>query len=388
MEERIGRDTWAEIDLDAIEHNISQFRKIIPTKTKILCAVKANAYGHGAVPVAKAALEAGADYLAVAFLDEAIELRNSGIEAPILVLGYVPPHALPRAIAERVILTIPDESYFDQIEMVANQLRQRVNCHVKVDTGMSRLGLMPADVPSLIKRVNHSKFVEIEGVFTHFATADERDKGYYEKQYRIFEHLVTQLQSSGFDIPIIHASNSAATIEYPNRSFDMIRLGIGLYGFYPSEEVRKTSVDLKPAMSLHSRVSMVKKVPKGTGISYGKTYITSGDEWIATIPIGYADGILRSLSNRAQVLLHGTRVPIVGRICMDQFMVNVDAVQPVQVGDEVVIYGKQGKEEITVEELARWMNTIQYEVTCMLDRRVPRIYKRKEQVVEIVNHLT
>lgn len=380
-----GRDTWAEIDLDAVEHNILEFQKVIPKKTKILCAVKANAYGHGSILVAKTALEAGADYLGVAFLDEALELRNAGIDAPILVLGHVPPYAMETAIQKQITLTIFEELILDQIEKVANKLRQPVKCHVKVDTGMSRLGLQPDQVCPLLQRVKESDFVEVEGIFTHFATADQKDKAYYERQYRIFDQMVNEVRRQGFDIPLIHASNSAAAIEYPERSYDMIRIGIAMYGYYPSDEVDQAKVNLKPAMSLHSKVSMVKQLPVDVGISYGKTYVTKEKEWIATIPIGYADGILRALSNKGEVLINQKRVPIVGRVCMDQLMVRVD--ESVNVGDEVIFFGTQGEATLPIEEVAALLHTISYEVACCVGRRVPRVYKRNNQVIQVVNYL-
>ncbi|WP_044641159.1 alanine racemase [Risungbinella massiliensis] len=382
----LGRDTWAEIDLDAITHNVHQFQKWIPKKTKILCAVKANAYGHGSVPVAKAVVEAGADYLGVAFLDEALELRAAGITASILVMGVTPPHAMERAIKEKITLSIPDESYYLELEKIASRLRQKVKYHLKVDTGMSRLGLKPQEVVPFLQKVAGSAFVELEGLFTHYATSDDRDKSYYERQFRLFDEMVQQIKSSGFDIPLIHASNSAGAIEFPERSYDMIRMGISLYGFYPSQEVHQT-LSLRPAMSLHSKVGMIKQVPADVGISYGKIYQTTKEESIATLPIGYADGILRVLSNRGQVLIKGKRVPIVGRVCMDQLMIQVDEAMPVSIGEEVVFYGKQGEEQISVEEVARWMGTIHYEVTCLLDWRVPRIYKKNGKIVDVVNHL-
>lgn len=382
----IGRNTWAEIDLDAIQYNVCQFKKWIPKKTKILCAVKANAYGHGSVPVARAALEAGADYLGVAFLDEALELRAAGITAPILVLGVTPPHAMEQAIQAKITVSVPDEWYFSELEKIAFQLRQKVKYHLKVDTGMTRLGLKPQEVVPFLQKANGSPFVEAEGIFTHFATSDEREKSYYERQYRLFDEIVQQVKSNGFDIPLIHASNSAGAIEFPERSYDMIRMGISLYGFYPSQEVRQ-AFSLRPAMSLHSKVGMIKQVPPDIGISYGKIYQTTKEESIATLPIGYADGILRSLSNRGQVLIKGKRVPIVGRVCMDQLMIQVDDAMPVFIGDEVVFYGTQGEEQISVEEVAQWMGTIHYEVTCLLDWRVPRVYKRGGKTVEIVNRL-
>lgn len=382
-----NRDTYIEVNLDAIKHNVRQFRRWIGDDVKLLVAVKANAYGHGAVPVARAALEAGADWFAVAFIDEGIELRQAGIDAPILVLGNAPVRSLKLAIQNRIILPIYSEEMVKAMDIAAKELSMKATVHVKVDTGMGRLGVQPEQVVSFLECVKGYSNIEVDGMFTHFATSDEADKSYYEKQVAVFNKVVQQVKDAGYEIPIIHSSNSAAAMEDPSQAFQMVRVGIGLYGLYPSEEVDHTQIQLIPALSLKAKVVHLKELPPGSGVSYGKTYTTQKNEWIATMPVGYADGYSRQLSNRGWVLVNGVRVPVVGRVCMDQIMVNVTEAMPVQVGDEVVVYGKQGLAEVSVDEVASWINTINYEVVCMLDRRIPRVYVSKDEPIEVINTL-
>lgn len=386
-DENYYRDTIAEIDLDAITHNIQQFRKRLPPSVRLMAVVKANAYGHGAVPVAKTALKAGVTHLAVAILDEALELRNAGITAPILVLGYTPPEAVAEAVHHNVTLTVYSEAVVNEVASQAARLGRRVPVHVKVDTGMGRLGLFEEEVLPFLRSIRRHAFIEVEGLFTHFATADEADKSYAEWQHEQLERIIGRLQSEGIQIPLIHCSNSAAAIDLPSYNHHMVRLGISMYGYYPSTEVNREAVDLRPALTLKTRIVHLKRPPAGMGISYGKTFVTDGTRWIATIPIGYADGFSRSLSNRGEALVNGRRVPIVGKICMDQTMLDVTEAMPVKVGEEVVLYGAQGKERITVDEVAEAMGTISYEVTCLVGYRVPRVYKKGGRIIGVVNRL-
>ncbi len=384
---KYGRETVIEVDLDAIHHNIQQFKKYLPNHTMIMVAVKANAYGHGAVPVAKAALEAGADALAVAFIDEGIELRTAGLTAPILVLGYTPADAIPDALEANLSLTVYDLESLKMINQVAKERGIPAKIHVKVDTGMGRIGLLPEAVPNFLQNVMKMEYVELQGMFTHLATADERDKIYMNEQLARWEKVLAEVKARGILIPIVHCNNSAGVIENPSSSYQMVRIGISLYGCYPSREVNHQAVRLKPVLSLKSKVVHLKRPPAKMGISYGRTFVVSGNEWIATVPVGYADGFSRALSNQGHALINGVKVPIVGRICMDQLMLDVTEAMPVRIGDEVVLYGRQGDQEISVDEVAEQLQTINYEVLTSLAYRIPRIYVRNGQIIQIVNRL-
>lgn len=383
----IGRDTVVEVDLNALSHNINEFRKHLKKHVKIMVVVKADAYGHGAVEVAKEALSRGATYLAVAFVDEAVELRNAGIKAPVLVLGYTPPHAFQTAVDYDLTCTAYLPEHLHKMEEAAAKAGKPLRVHIKVDTGMGRLGLAPEEVLSFAQKLNHSPFIKCEGIFTHYATADEADKEYALSQEKKFRQVIETLEKHHLKPPLVHIANSAGAIDLHAHAYNMVRLGVSVYGFYPSVEVNQTAVSLKPVLTVKTKVSSVKKPPAGTGISYGKTYVANGEEWIAAIPAGYADGINRHLSNRGYALIRGQRVPIVGRICMDQLMLNVTGVMPVEVGEEVVLYGRQQQNVITVDEVADMLGTIHYEVTCMLSHRIPRIYLRDGKVTRIVNRL-
>lgn len=387
QDEAYFRDTVAEVDLDAIRHNVRQFREHLPGSVRLMAVVKADAYGHGAVPVARAALSAGADSLAVAFLDEALELRAAGVSAPILVMGYTPPRAVEEALKHDVTLTVYSEEVVEAIGRQAAREGRKASVHVKVDTGMGRLGLLEEEVPSFLRRLTEFPHIRVGGVFTHFACADEADKGYTHFQHQRLLGFVDRLREAGVGTPLIHCANSAAAIDLPEYGHALVRLGISMYGYYPSEEANRRAVRLKPALTLKTRIVRLKRPPKGTGISYGKTVTVDGNRWIATIPVGYADGFNRRLSNRGSALVHGRRVPIVGRVCMDQTMLDVTEAMPVSVGDEVVLYGRQGDEAISVDEVARLLDTISYEVTCAVGRRVPRVYLEGGKKVGVINRL-
>lgn len=381
------RDTVAEVDLDAIRHNVRQFRRHLPKSVRLMAVVKADAYGHGAVPVARAALSAGADSLAVAFLDEALELREAGVSAPILVMGYTPPRAVGEAIKNDVTLTVYSEEVVEALGCQVAREGRSVDVHVKVDTGMGRIGLLEEDFPAFLRHFARFPRLRIGGVYTHFACADEPDKGYTHFQHRCLLRFLDQLREAGMDTPLVHCSNSAAAIALPEYRHALVRIGIGMYGYYPSEELNRRVIRLKPALTLKTRIVRLKRPPKGTGISYGKTVTVDGSRWIATIPVGYADGLSRRLSNRGSALVKGRRVPIVGRVCMDQTMLDVTEAMPVSVGDEVVLYGRQGDEVICVDEVARLLDTISYEVTCAVGWRVPRVYLEGGKPVEVINRL-
>ncbi|MEX2415442.1 MAG: alanine racemase [Paenibacillaceae bacterium] len=386
------RPTWAEISLDAVEHNISEFRRVLPPDKRIMAVVKANAYGHGAIEIAEEAVRSGVDYLGVAFLDEAIQLRQAGIQAPVLVLGYTDIRSLELARQYDVTITVFSEEVLEALEnspsSSSNDMKP-LNIHIKLDTGMGRIGVRGEQQSiAFIHRARSIPGVYVEGLFTHYACADETDKCFTVEQHRRFEVIVGYFASVGVEFSYLHAGNSATGIDTPDMISTMLRLGISLYGFYPSDEVNHERVGLRPVMSYKTKIIMVKILPALSTISYGATYQTQAEEKIATIPVGYGDGYTRLLTGKAYVLVRGHKVPIVGKICMDQCMINVTDIPDAAVGDEVVLFGAQGSESITADELAHTLRTINYEITCMVSYRVPRVYVRDEgQVVRVVNHL-
>jgi len=381
------RPTWVEINLDNLAHNIREIRKITKKDTLITAVVKANAYGHGSIEAAKVFLENGADRLAVATLSEAIELRKAKIYAPILVLGYIPKSQYSLAIKWNISQTIYNYESAKILSNISQDLGEKSIIHIKIDTGMGRLGFLPKDdsVEDIVK-ISQLPNLEIEGIFSHFSKADERDKGYTIYQFESFMDMVKKLDNRGVYIPIKHISNSAAIIDLPQYHLDMIRPGIMLYGYYPSEEVDKDRIVLRPAMTLKTKVSNIKKVPKGSYISYGGLYVTEKESKIATIPIGYADGFSRLLTSKAEAFVKGHRVPVVGRICMDQCMLDVSNVEDVDIDDQIVLFGYE-EGQPTVEEIANKLNTNSYEVICMVGRRVPRVYIQDGQIIKIVEYL-
>ncbi|GIP16601.1 alanine racemase [Paenibacillus montaniterrae] len=386
------RPTWADISLDALYHNIEQVRKGLKPGTKILASVKANAYGHGVVEIARAAQRYGLDYLGVAFLDEALQLRSEGIMMPILVLGFVAPEHLELAQQHRVTVTLYRE---DQLAAASGLTAQdeRLKVHIKVDTGMGRLGVLgTAEALDFIQRARALDSLDVEGIFTHYSKADEADKAYTALQYERFHEIERYVRQQGWDIPIIHAANSAGSMDTPQWTGDMVRLGIAMYGMYPSDEVEKQHIKLEPVLSLKTRLVHTKQVPDDWGISYGARYYAKQNEWIGTLPIGYADGFSRMLTGKAQVLLKGTRIPVVGAICMDQCMVSLEKLKQHYTleelhDQEVVLIGKQGSECISMEEVADQIGTINYELTCALSSRVPRRYIENGKVIAISNRV-
>lgn len=381
------RPTWVEINLDNLAYNIREIRKITKKDTLITAVVKANAYGHGSIEAAKVFLENGADRLAVATLSEAIELRKAKIYAPILVLGYIPKSQYSLAIKWNISQTIYNYESAKILSNISQDLGEKSIIHIKIDTGMGRLGFLPKDdsVEDIVK-ISQLPNLEIEGIFSHFSKADERDKGYTIYQFESFMDMVKKLDNRGVYIPIKHISNSAAIIDLPQYHLDMIRPGIMLYGYYPSEEVDKDRIVLRPAMTLKTKVSNIKKVPKGSYISYGGLYVTEKESKIATIPIGYADGFSRLLTSKAEAFVKGHRVPVVGRICMDQCMLDVSNVEDVDIDDQIVLFGYE-EGQPTVEDIANKLNTNSYEVICMVGRRVPRVYIQDGQIIKIVEYL-
>jgi alanine racemase len=383
------RDTWVEVDLDAIRTNVETFRGHLPKNTGIMAVVKADGYGHGAVHVAREALASGADTLAVAMLDEAIILRQAGIEAPILVLGYTPTDSLESASRLNVELTTCSTDWI----RAANRLLEQkgldpVRVHVKTDTGMGRLGVQTAEaLLDVVGALEDSPKLEWTGIFTHFACADEPDTTHVRRQHETFQSFLQALRAAGKQLPTVHCCNTAAAIAFPDWGYDTIRLGIGLYGLYPSPYMKeRADVTLVPALSLKTKIAHAKTAVEPFTVSYGATYTAEPGERIATVPIGYADGYSRLLSNRGEVLYNGSRYPIVGRVCMDQTMIRLEP-EAGQVGDEIVLYGKQGDEEISLDEVAQLLGTINYEVPCMLNYRIPRVYVRNKEITEVFHPL-
>ncbi|WP_243292531.1 alanine racemase [Bacillus sp. FJAT-47783] len=375
------RDTWAEVNLDHIEANVRSLKRHLPEETAIIAVVKANAYGHGDVEVANAALRAGASRLAVAFLDEALALREKGVTVPILVMGAARPSDIGIAAKHHIALTAYSIDWLKQAG--SYDTKESVPIHIKLDTGMGRLGVKQRDeleeVLTFIEK--HPSFC-LEGVFTHFATADEKDKTYFDKQYERFLELIEHVNQKNV---IIHCANSATSLRFPKKVFNAVRFGISMYGLAPSADiVDEIPFALKEAFSLHSSIVHIKKMKKGEKISYGATYTANEDEWIGTVPIGYADGWIRRLSG-FEVLVEGERVPIVGRICMDQLMIKLHKKQPL--GTKVTLIGTQNGQTISVDEVAKRLDTINYEVPCMIGWRVPRIFLKNGRIMEVRNSL-
>ncbi len=380
--------TWAEIDIDALKYNASNIRKITNPNARLMAVVKADAYGHGYRECCKALLDSGVDCLAVAIVAEAKELRRSGFDVPILILGATLAEEADDIVEYDIMPNIYNYEFAKCLSDSAKRHNKTVKIHLKIDTGMSRLGFAcgedNTEVIKEIVRISELANVEIDGIFSHLACADEADKEYTLLQLNRFSKLIGELEEIGINIPCKHIANSAAIMMYPEAHFDMVRAGIILYGYYPSMEVDKSRLDLKPVMTLKSRVTQVKKTEAGRGVSYGKTYITDRETKIATIPIGYADGYPRCLSHKAAVVAGGKLCNVIGRICMDQCMIDVTNVNNISIGDEVIIYGN---DKITADDVAGWMDTINYEVLCMVSKRIPRIYQENGREITTLNYL-
>ena len=373
--------TWAEIDLDAIAQNAAGLKARAGGRAELMVAVKANAYGHGAVPVAWAAMEGGATRLAVHRTLEGVQLRQAGIAAPILIMGYTVPAESGRVVRWNLTPTVNSKPQAEALSEAAVAQRSALPVHVKVDTGMSRYGLLPEEVLDFVRFLSGLPGLELEGLYTHHCVADLADKAFTRHQFSIYVDVVKRLEEAGFAFPLKHVSNSATTLDLPEMALDMVRCGIALYGLRPSDEV-EPAIPLRPALALKSRLARVRTLPAGASISYGRTHITDEPTRVALVPVGYGDGYHRILSNRGAVLIHGRRAPIVGRVCMDQFVVDVSHIPAARLHDEVVLIGRQGTEHIPAEEVARWAETINYEVTTSLLPRVVRIYLREGKEVE------
>ncbi len=369
---RLGRPTWVEIDLEAIAHNVQRVVEMVGPQVGVMAVLKADAYGHGAIKTARTALNNGARMLGVACLGEAIALREAGISAPTLVLGYTPPWQAREMILHNAMATLFSLDVARALSRAATELRSLARVHVKVDTGMGRLGLLPEEAADFVKQVSGLPGLALDGIFTHFALADSRDKSYTFWQLSRFRQVIDELAACGIVIPYVHAANSAAILEMPETHFNMVRLGIAMYGLDPSPQV-KCPPDFRPALTFKTMVAQVKELAAGSYIGYGCTYRTTAPSRIAVIPVGYADGFRRGPSHWGEVLVRGQRAPIVGRVCMDQTMIDVTGIPGVREGDEVVLIGQQGAEQITVEDVARRLGTINYEVVSEILARVPRV---------------
>ncbi len=371
---QIERGTWAEINLDAIAHNVRLAKKNLAPTTKLCAVVKADAYGHGAVRVAREAELAGADFFAVALLQEGIELREAGIEKPILVLGSM---STQPGVADFVVRYDISHAVFDEERlMLLNEaaLKQgkKAKIHIAIDTGMHRIGVHTKNAAIFAERAAALPGIEIEGAFSHFATADADDKEYAAQQFRRFREALEAIEARGIHIPIRHIANSAAITELQQYQLDMVRQGITLYGLHPAHMIDCYS-DFRPVMTVKAQVGFVKTLPLGCSIGYGRTFTTARPSSIATVPIGYADGVSRSLSNKGYMIVKGKAAPIVGRVCMDQVMLDVTDIPDVKVGDEVIVFGGR---ELPFEKVAEWAHTICYEIICAVSPRVPRVYVR------------
>lgn len=380
------RPAYLEVDLDAVAFNVRNIKKKLGQGVELMVIVKADGYGHGAYPVACAALENGADSLGVAILEEGVELREKGVKAPIANL-YPEPHQRAKMIVEYGLeQVVTDLKLVRSLSQEALKQNKSCNVYIEIDTGLGRYGVLPENTKELAKKIKTLPNVRLKGVLSQFSTADARKKDFAFRQLAVFENTLDELQAfsnpakGGISnpIPIKSIANSGAVLDIPASYFNQVRVGHLLYGLYPSSETSE-SIRVKPAMSLKSRVLFIKEVEKGTPISYGKTYIARNKTKIATIPLGYADGYSRLLSNKGEVLIRGKRAKVVGRVCMDAFMVDVSHIPDVKVGDEVVVMGKQGKDEITAHDLGKWTNTFAYEIMTRMGKRLPIVYVQRSR---------
>ncbi len=379
----------ANINLDAIRQNIENGKKLLAQGTKMMAVVKANAYGHGAVQVAKAIYDL-VDGYAVAIAEEGRELRQAGIDKPILILGPTAPETAEIAIKYDIAMAVFDSDTAAEYDKIAGELGKKCKVHIKLDTGMSRIGYLCTESDEKeqsledIKKIAVLPHVQIEGMFTHFSKADEADKTFSRGQLRKYLEFATLLSENGIEIPVKHVCNSAGTIDIPEGDLNMVRFGITTYGMYPTDDVNKDRCPVTPAMEIKSHIAYIKTLPAGVGVGYSGTWVSARETRLATIPVGYGDGFPRGLSNAGRVLINGKSAPICGRICMDQFMVDVTDIPDCRVGSVVTLMGRDGEEFISAEEIGATVgNSFHYEVVCDIGRRIPRVYMRNGQPVEI-----
>lgn len=384
--------TWAEIDMDALLYNYRQIRAAVTSGSRVMAIIKADAYGHGAVEAAHAFSEEGVDWFGVSNLEEGIQLRKSGIDEPILVISYTPPEEAVRLAEYRITQTVIHAEHGRRLEEIAAREGVTVQVHIKLDTGMTRVGFPypsadPARTLDEIEEICRLPHLRAEGIFTHFAVSDEENgEEFTRRQYAALTDAIDQLARRGIQFKLRHCCNSAATLRYPEMHLDMVRPGLILYGLMPSDFLQPL-LDLHPVMSLKTRVSMVKTVAAGETVSYGRTFTAPRDMKIATVPIGYADGYSRRLSNRGYMLIHGQSAPVVGRVCMDQCMLDVTDIADVTEGTTVTVFGEDNGTMLSVETFAAWSDTINYEAVCEIGKRVPRLFVRHGKVVGQLNYL-
>lgn len=384
---KILRPAWAEIDLDAIAYNTRNIKKLIGDKD-LIAVVKANCYGHGAIDIIPTLLENGVSRFAVAMISEALEIRENKITAPVMILGFTPLYLGEELINNNIEQTVYDLDYARELSKIALNLNKKAKIHIAIDTGMGRIGFLPNEKSiDNITEICSLEGIEVVGIFTHFSTSDEKDKEYSHKQFTKMISVMDALKKRGIDIPLKHVANSGAIIDLPNTYLDAVRAGIILYGYYPSDEINKSNLDLKPALTLKATITNVKTLEKDMYISYGRTFKTSDETIVATIPVGYADGYLRKLAENGKVIIKGQFAPIVGRICMDQFMIDVTNIPDVKIGDEVILLGEKNGLKYNADDMAKKLDTINYEVTCMLKSRLPRVYIKDKHIINVKNHI-
>ncbi|MCY6371282.1 alanine racemase [Clostridium ganghwense] len=382
------RPVWAEINLDNLEFNMQQIRKISKSE-EIIGVVKADAYGHGALDIAPVLLENGATRLAVAVVTEGIELRRGGIQCPIIVLGFTDPNFIPDLLKYDIEQTVFSYEYAKELSETAQKKHKIAKIHIAVDTGMGRIGFFPnQESAEEVYKISQLPNISIEGVFSHFSTADEENKEYTYYQLENFNKFYGYLEQKGINIKKRHIANSAAIIDLPETHFEAVRPGIILYGYYPSKEIDKSKLELRPVMKLKTKIAHIKNIPSGHYISYGRKFKSSKESIIATLPIGYADGYTRALFNKGKVIIKGQHAPVVGSICMDQCMIDITNISSeIKVGDEVVLMGKTDEVKFDADDIAEILGTINYEVICAISKRVPRVYIKDGEVVKIRNYV-
>ncbi|MBR4400336.1 MAG: alanine racemase [Synergistes sp.] len=365
---------YAEVDLDRIVHNAKLLREKMPRGEKFIAVVKADAYGHGAAQVAEA-LSGIADAYAAATAEEALQLRKSGVKKPIYTLGFIPCGRIADAVRNEIRMTVYERSFAEEVSRIASAMGQTAELHIKIDTGMRRIGFEPdGTAADEIEKISRLPSIHMEGIFTHLATADEHDKSASDRQVGLFRSMIETLGARGIKFPVIHCENSAAIMDCSYRGFTAARAGVAIYGMFPSDSLNDMGLDLRAALQLKSRIIYIKKIPAGTPVGYGGTFVTRRPTVLATIPAGYADGVPRALSNKGSVIIRGQKAPIAGNICMDQMMADVTDIAGVKKEDEVTIIGESGGEKISAADTAKLAGTINYEITCGISKRVPRIF--------------
>ena len=384
---KILRPAWAEIDLDAIAYNTRNIKKLIGDKD-LIAVVKANCYGHGVIDIIPTLLENGVSRFAVAMISEALEIRNNKITAPVMILGFTPLYLGEELINNNIEQTVYDLDYAKELSKIALTLNKKAKIHIAIDTGMGRIGFLPNEKSiDNITEICSLEGIEVIGIFTHFSTSDEKDKEYSHEQFTKMLSVMDTLKKRGIDIPLKHVANSGAIIDLPDTYLDAVRAGIILYGYYPSDEIDKNNLALKPALTLKATITNVKTLEKDMYVSYGRTFKTSNETIVATIPVGYADGYLRKLAENGKVIIKGEFAPIIGRICMDQFMIDVTNIPDVKIGDEAILLGEKNGLKYNADDMAKKLDTINYEVTCMLKSRLPRVYIKDTHIINVKNHI-